>query len=55
LTGPGQNPDYDVSNEETATIPFKSIVNINKMTIDRLWCYIPEVESWVKAEDLSFN
>ena len=55
MTGPGQNPDYDIANEETATLPFKSPVHISKMTIDRLWCYIPEVESWVKAEDLSFN
>jgi len=55
MTGPGQNPDYDVPDEATATIPFKSEVHINKLTIDRLWCYIPEVESWVKAEDISFN
>ena len=25
------------------------------MTIDRLWCYVPEIESWIKAEDISFN
>ena len=55
MTGPGQNPDYDVPDETTATIPFASEVHINKMTVDRLWCYVPEVESWVKAEDLSFN
>ena len=55
MTGPGQNPDYDVPDETTATIPFATEVHINKMTVDRLWCYIPEVESWVKAEDISFN
>ena len=55
MTGPGQNPEYDVPNEETATIPFKTEVSINKMTVDRLWCYVPEVESWVKAEDISYN
>jgi hypothetical protein len=55
ITGPGQNPEYDVPNEETATIPFKTEISINKMTVDRLWCYVPEVESWVKAEDISYN
>ena len=55
MTGPGQNPEYDVPNEETATIPFKTEISINKMTVDRLWCYVPEVESWVKAEDISYN
>lgn len=55
ITGPGQNPDYDIPDEATATIPFKSGIHISKLTIDRLWCYIPEVESWVKAEDISFN
>ena len=55
MTGPGQNPDYDISNEETATIPFKTEIHINKMTVDRLWCYVPEVESWVKAEDISYH
>ena len=55
ITGPGQNPDYDVANVEKATIPFATEVHINKMTVDRLWCYVPEVESWVKAEDISYN
>lgn len=55
MTGPGQNPEYDIPNEETATIPFKSAVHISKLTVDRLWCYVPEVESWVKAEDISYN
>ena len=55
VVGPGQNPDYDVPDAETATIPFASEVHITKLTVDRLWCYVPEVESWVKAEDISYN
>ena len=55
MTGPGQNPEYDVADEATATIPFATEIHINKMTVDRLWCYVPGVESWVKAEDISFN
>lgn len=56
ITGPGQNPDYDVpDSEETATLPFASEVHITKLTVDRLWCYVPEVESWIKAEDISYN
>jgi hypothetical protein len=55
IVGPGQNPDYDVPDAETATIPFASEVHITKLTVDRLWCYVPEVESWVKAEDISYN
>lgn len=55
VTGPGQNPDYDVPDAEAATIPFSTEVHITKLTVDRLWCYIPEVESWVKAEDISYN
>ena len=55
VVGPGQNPDYDVPDAETATIPFTSEVHITKLTVDRLWCYVPEVESWVKAEDISYN
>ena len=55
ITGPGQNPDYDVADSTTATIPFGEYVDISRMTIDRLWCYAPEVESWIKAEDISFN
>lgn len=56
MTGPGQNPDYDVpGTEDTATLPFGSEVHISKLTIDRLWCYVPEVESWIKAEDVSYN
>ena len=56
MTGPGQNPDYDVpGTEDTATLPFGSEVHITKLTVDRLWCYVPEVESWIKAEDVSYN
>ena len=56
MTGPGQNPDYDVpETEDTATLPFGSEVHITKLTVDRLWCYVPEVESWIKAEDVSYN
>jgi hypothetical protein len=56
ITGPGQNPDYDVPGvEDTATLPFGSEIHITKLTVDRLWCYVPEVESWIKAEDVSYN
>lgn len=41
--------------ENAVFIPFGEYVNVSKMTIDRLWCYVPEVESWIKAEDISFN
>ena len=56
MTGPGQNPDYDAPDAEAAaTLPFGSEVHITKLTVDRLWCYVPEVESWIKAEDVSYN
>ena len=55
ITGPGQNPDYDVADSEVATIPFGTHIHITQLTIDRLWCYVPEVESWVKAEDISYD
>lgn len=55
MTGPGQNPDYDIADSEVATIPFGEHIHITKLTIDRLWCYVPEVESWVKAEDISYD
>ena len=55
ITGPGQNPDYDVADSVAATIPFAEHIHITKLTIDRLWCYVPEVESWVKAEDISYD
>ena len=48
--------DIQVEYQENAVfIPFGEYVNITKMTIDRLWCYVPAVESWIKAEDISFN
>ena len=53
--GPGQNPSYSVPNEDQVIIPFGDEITITKMTIDRLWCYSPEVASWIKAEDISFN
>ena len=55
ITGPGQNPDYDIADATVATIPFGEHIHITKLTIDRLWCYVPEVESWVKAEDVSYD
>ena len=55
ITGPGQNPDYDVADSEVATIPFGTHIHITQLTIDRLWCYVPEIESWVKAEDISYD
>ena len=55
ITGPGQNPNYDVADSEVATIPFGTHIHITQLTIDRLWCYVPELESWVKAEDISYD
>ena len=55
ITGPGQNPDYDVPGEGVATIPFAEHIEISKMTIDRLWLYVPAQESWIKAEDVSLD
>ena len=55
VTGPGQNPDYDEPDDQIATIPFAEEVEISRLTIDRLWCYIPAQESWVKAEDISYD
>lgn len=55
ITGPGQNPDYDIADTEVATIPFGEHIHISQLTIDRLWCYVPEIESWVKAEDISYD
>ena len=55
ISGPGQNPDYDIADQEVATVPFKERVHITKLTIDRLWCYVPELESWIKAEDISYD
>lgn len=54
--GPGQNPDYDVTDPISAvTIPFGARLTISKMTIDRLWAYSPEYASWIKTEEISFD
>ena len=55
VVGPGQNPDYDRPTAEQVTIPFATRLTINRMTVDRLWCYSPEYASWIKAEDISFD
>ena len=55
IIGPGQNPDFDKPGEGVATIPFGDTISINKLTIDRLWAYCPEYESWIKTEDLSYT
>lgn len=55
ITGPGQNPDYDVAGSDIATIPFGTNITVTKLTIDRLWAYVPEVESWIKTEDISYD
>ena len=55
ISGPGTNPAYDVNAEQVATIDFGETVTITKLTIDRLWCYVPAVESWVKAHDISLD
>jgi hypothetical protein len=28
---------------------------VTKLTIDRLWAWVPAVESWVKTEDISYD
>jgi hypothetical protein len=55
VAGPGQNPDYDQPGDETATIPFGEEILITKLTVDRLWAWVPAEESWVKAEEISYN
>lgn len=55
VAGPGQNPDYDDPTDQTATIPFGEVITITKLTVDRLWAYVPAEESWVKAEEISFD
>lgn len=54
-TSPGQNPDYTAPAANQLVVPFGDEITITKLTIDRLWCYSPEVASWIKAEDISFN
>lgn len=55
IVGPGQNPDYDVPTIANVTIPFGTRLSITKMTIDRLWAYTPEYDSWIKTEEISFD
>lgn len=55
IVGPGQNPDYDVPTIANVTIPFGTRFSITKMTIDRLWAYTPEYDSWIKTEEISFD
>lgn len=55
IVGPGQNPDYDEPDAQTATIPFAEHITITRLTVDRLWAYIPAEESWVKTEDISYD
>ena len=55
MYGPGQNPEYDVPDAQTATLPFATRFHITKLTIDRLWAYAPEIESWIKTEEISFD
>ena len=55
VVGPGQNPDYDEPTDETATIPFGESIFITKLTVDRLWAYVPAEDSWVKTEEISFD
>lgn len=55
IAGPGQNPEYDVPGEDTATIPFKTRIHISRLTIDRLWAYADEYESWIKTEEISYD
>ena len=55
MYGPGQNPEYDTPDAQTATLPFATRFHISKLTIDRLWAYSPEIESWIKTEEISFD
>lgn len=55
MSGPGQNPEYDVPGAETATIPFSTRIHLSRLTIDRLWAYADKYESWVKTEEISYD
>ena len=55
VAGPGQNPGYETAGIDQVTVPFATRITVSKMTIDRLWCYSPELVSWIKAEELSFD
>ena len=55
ITGPGQNPAYDVADSTVQTVPYGEYVEITRMTIDKLWCYCPDLGSWIKTEDISLS
>lgn len=55
ITGPGQNPAYDVADSTVQTVPYGAYVQINRLTIDKLWAYCPSLGSWLKTEDLSLS
>lgn len=55
MYGPGQNPKYDTPDDQVATIAFGTRIHLSKLTVDRLWAYCPEQESWVKAEEISYD
>lgn len=55
VTGPGQNPDYDEPDIADVTVPFGEHITINRLTIDRLWGYSPELASWIKTEEISYD
>lgn len=55
MYGPGQNPKYDTPDDQVATIAFGTRIHLSKLTVDRLWAYCPEQESWIKAEELSYD
>lgn len=55
ITGPGQNPAYDVADSTVQTVPYGSYVQISRLTIDKLWAYCPALGSWLKTEDLSLS
>ena len=53
--GPGQNPDYDEPGKADVVVPFGEHITINRLTIDRLWGYSPELASWIKTEEISYD
>lgn len=55
VTGPGQNPAFEIGGLNDVTIPFGTIVSFTKMTVDRLWAYSTEQGAWIKTEEISMN
>ena len=52
--GPGENPAYDTDTETySVRIPYETEITISRMTIDRIWGYVPEQASWIKMEEVS--